>query len=247
LQVLALPGGRGCNLVLRVDTTEGRFVLRQRQPPLDRPGSPARMEVRSHRLAARAGLAPRLIDAADDGHWLLMEYLDDAPWTDAKLNSATGVEQLGARLATLHALAPPADAQPFDAVAIARGYVAQLEQLRPDAMPQHRALLRRVEQLSAELEADGVPAVLNHGDLQRDNLLGTGPWLIDWEYAQVVAPTYDMACLLTYYPALELQLDRLLGSAGLGRPRDRAQLGLQRERFACLNRFWEQVDSTGAG
>src|SRR5690606_30448667 len=65
--VQPLPGGRGCNVVLRVDTEAGTFVLRQRHTPLDRPGAVALTELRSQMAAASAGLAPRIIQAAVDG------------------------------------------------------------------------------------------------------------------------------------------------------------------------------------
>jgi thiamine kinase-like enzyme len=90
-------------------------------------------------------------------------------------------------------------------------------------------------------------AVLNHGDLQLANMLGPEPLLIDWEYAQVVDPTYDIACLLAYYPRLEPQLGRLMSCAGLSSLAEQAVLALQRERFACLNRLWNAVDGSKAG
>jgi aminoglycoside phosphotransferase (APT) family kinase protein len=242
-----LPGGRGCNLVLRVDTDAGRFVLRQRQLPLDRPGSAALTELRCQMAAAAAGIAPRIIQAAMDGSWLLMDFIDANPWTEAHLLSAKGVEQLGLRLAQLHRLAIPRGVPPLDASRIATGYLEQLRELNPQDATQFEPLLGEVRGLSQALAALALPAVLNHGDLQTDNMLGPGPILVDWEYAQLVDPTYDIACLLTYYPGLEPQLPLLLDSAELPRDVAEAALGLQRERFACLNRLWVAVNEPKAG
>jgi aminoglycoside phosphotransferase (APT) family kinase protein len=247
LQVVPLPGGRGCNRVLRVDTRAGRFVLRQRQPPLDRPGAAAQMELRSQVLAAGAGLAPRVINAALDGRWLLMDFIDAPLWTEEQLLSAGGVMRLGERLAQLHALPAPAALPAFDPVAIAHGYLGQLRAEDESAAIAHQPLVSRVRELSQAISGLAGDNVLNHGDLQIANMLGAGPVLIDWEYAQIVDATYDIACLLTYYPRLEGQLDRLLGSAGLSNLAEQAVLTLQRDRFACLDRLWAAVHSTKAG
>jgi thiamine kinase len=239
MAIQILPGGRGCNSVLRVDTRDGRFVLRHRHLPLDRPGSVARMELVAHTVAARAGFAPRLIDAAPDGSWMLMPYVEDELWTEARLLSNEGVETLGERLAQVHALPLPQGLPAWDGLAVARQYLQQ--------QPQCAALLLRVEELVSAINGLTCGAVLNHGDLQHGNLLGPGPMLLDWEYAQLADPTYDIACLLTYYPRMERQLERLLASAGLASLGDRAVLRLQQELFAAINRLWETVNTPKAG
>ncbi|MEO6186557.1 MAG: aminoglycoside phosphotransferase family protein [Steroidobacteraceae bacterium] len=245
--VQPLPGGRGCNLVLRVDTGAGRFVLRQRRPPLDRPGAAAQMELRGQVLAATAGIAPRVINAALDGRWLLMDFIDAPLWTEDHLLSAEGVARLGSRLEQLHALPAPAGVPAFDAELIANGYISQLQAGDAAAAAAHLPLVSRVRDLSQAISGLAGNNVLNHGDLQIGNLLGTAPVMIDWEYAQIVDATYDIACLLTYYPRLEARLDRLLASAGLSNLAEQAVLTLQRERFACLDRLWNAVNSTKAG
>jgi aminoglycoside phosphotransferase (APT) family kinase protein len=245
--VQPLPGGRGCNLVLRVDTGAGRFVLRQRRPPLDRPGSAAQTELRSQMAAAAAGLAPRVINAALDGSWLLMEFIDADLWTETLLFADDGLERLGRRLAQLHGMVVPEGLPALDAPAIARGYLQQLHDTDPQVAASRQPLLSRVEKLSQAMQGLADRAVLNHGDLQLGNMLGSEPMLIDWEYAQVVDPTYDIACLLTYYPRLESQLERLMDAAGLSNLADQAVLALQRERFACLNQLWEAANGAKAG
>jgi aminoglycoside phosphotransferase (APT) family kinase protein len=92
-----------------------------------------------------------------------------------------------------------------------------------------------------------MPTVLNHGDLMAGNLLGPGPLLVDWEYAQVADPTWDLACLMTYYPGMSRFTERLLAGAGLAGTSARAGLDLQRERFELLNRLWERLAAHGAG
>ncbi|MEO8314825.1 MAG: aminoglycoside phosphotransferase family protein [Pseudomonadota bacterium] len=245
--VQVLPGGRGCNLVLRVDTDAGSFVLRQRQPPLDRPGSAAMTELRCQLAAAAAGIAPRIIHAAMDGSWLLMDYIDAKPWTCEQLLSDQGVEQLGLRLAQLHCLPVPRGVPLFDAVEIAAGYLQQLQDQDPPLAATCQPVLRRIQELSHALREHELPVVLNHGDLQSGNMLGSGPMLVDWEYAQLVDATYDIACLLTYYPGLESRREQLVQCAGLDGGAYLAALAVQRERFACLNQLWSRVNDAKAG
>jgi aminoglycoside phosphotransferase (APT) family kinase protein len=237
-----LTGGRGCNLVLRVDTDAGSFVLRQRHPPRDRPGSAAMTELRCQMAAAAAAIAPRVIQAATDGSWLLMDFIDAPVWTDEHLLSDKGVRELGFCLSQLHGLEVPRSVPPFDADSIAAGYLGQLRERSVQLVAQFQPLANRVRELSQATSELKLPAVLNHGDLQSCNMLGTGPVLVDWEYSQLVDPTYDIACLLTYYPGLESKLPLLLDSAGLPRDAAKAALGLQRERFSCLNQLWAAVN-----
>lgn len=241
LAVVALPGGEGRNEVLRIDTTEGRFVWRRRLPPVDRPGAAARTELAAHHLAAAAGLAPAVLRAAADGSWILMEYIDAPAWTEEHICSPAGAEQLGRRLAALHAIATPAGVPAADAPAMARGYVARLQQRDPAAAASLQPLAQRVEQIDREMAPLEPSPVLVHGDLMASNLLGPEPLLVDWEYAQAADPSWDWACLLSYYPALERWMNRLLTAAGADSGPCRERLRLQRERFGLLNRLWQRA------
>jgi thiamine kinase len=242
-----LSGGRGCNAVVRIDTTAGRFVLRRRHPPLDRPGSFSRNELACHRVAADAGLAPFLIDAGEDGAWLLMEYVSAQPWSEARLFTAAGIEALGGQLRQLHAVPLPDEMSRIDAVQIAHGYLRLIAARDPALADASSSELRGVEDEAGRLAAATDRTTLNHGDLQAANLLGPQPLLVDWEYAQRAHPTYDVACLLSYYPALLPQQERLLAACGLDSPGDRQILSLQQRLFARLNRLWQLACTPGTG
>ena len=84
------------------------------------------------------------------------------------------------------------------------------------------------------MQTGDLPPCINHGDLQVANLIGNPPVFLDWEYAQIAAPTWDLACLLTYYPALQAWQPDLLAASGLFRPGDLELLGLHKQLFACL-------------
>jgi aminoglycoside phosphotransferase (APT) family kinase protein len=247
LAVRALPGGRGCNEVLYVETAQGRFVWRRRFAPIDRPGSRALHELRAQRLAAAAGLAPTVLAAHPEGHWLVMEFIDAPPWSPQRLQSEAGVDAVSAQLARLHALAVSADLPVVDVPAMARDYMARLTAVDAVQAVELAPLAQRIAALSARLSDVGLRTVLNHGDLMASNMLGEAPLLVDWEYAQVADPTWDLACLLTYYPGISRFMARLLAGAGLTGSAALTGLELQRERFELLNRLWERVAAHDAG
>jgi hypothetical protein len=240
-----LTGGRGCNAVWRVETTRGRFVLRVRGEPVDRPGSLSRNELLAHRLAAEAGAAPALLDAAEDGRWLLMDYIGE-PWTDSWLQSAWGLAALGSRLRLLQAIEAPPGSARLDAAQIAQGYARLALARDPSLAPVVEAGLGRVHAAAAPLAGLARRAALNHGDLQAPNVVGTRPMLVDWEYAQWADPVWDVACLLEYYPGLRSRSDAVLEACGLGSREDRHILSLQQALFASLNSLWS-LSQGGAG
>ena len=237
---LRLGGGSGSNDVLRITTHEGQFVLRRRRDTF-RPGADALHELAAHRAAAAAGLAPRLIDCAEDGRWLLMEYVTGAPWTDASFDSISHIETLGSRLRALHALPLQRDACAFDPRNIAAGQVRLLTHAGSHRLDAAQRLQQEVERHARQLAGYGTAAVLNHGDLHASNVLGGRALLIDWEYAQWADPLWDIACLLTYYPKLEGSLDLLLATAGLDDLQSRERLPVARALFQGLDALWRLV------
>src|SRR5260370_40926571 len=131
LSVQLLHGGRNVNRNLRIDTRVGRFVLRQRIREGPRPGAnplgevachraaAGAGEVACHRAAAGAGVAPAVLDAAPDGSWILMDYVEGGMWTPPRVQAPEGLRTLGARLHPLHAITPPKGLAAFDPLPIA--------------------------------------------------------------------------------------------------------------------------------
>jgi aminoglycoside phosphotransferase (APT) family kinase protein len=240
LGVHALAGGGGHNDVRLVETRVGRFVVRRRLPPVVRAGSDAMLELECQRLAARNGLAPRVMAAAGDASWMVMEFIPGNPWVEQDLTSATGARRLGERLALVHAMPVAPTMRRMDAAQIANGQLRAIN-ATVTSKPQRdeaAAIARHTCQLAAIIQCSDVHPCINHGDLQAANLIGNPPVLIDWEYAQIASPTYDIACLLTYYPRLKAWQSELLAASGLTRAQDLEHLALQEQLFAGLNRLW---------
>jgi aminoglycoside phosphotransferase (APT) family kinase protein len=243
LSLQLLHGGPNVNRNLRIDTRVGRFVLRQRIREGPRPGADPLREVACHRAAAAAAVAPAVLDAAPDGSWILMDYVEGAMWTPPRLQAPEGLRTLGACLQRLHAITPPTGLVAFDPVSIATGQAQAILERDPSATAQVNTLVARTRQLALDCAAFAVTPVMTHGDLNASNLIGPLPMLVDWEYAQLADPVYDLACLSVYYPGLRLRGGELLGTAGITDANGAVRLGLYAQLFDSLNGFWEQAEA----
>jgi thiamine kinase len=214
LACCVLPGGT-VNRVWRIRSSQGEFALRVDGPAWRRPGVDRRRELILHRAAAAAGIAPEIVAAASDGSVLVTRFIAGEVWTSAHFGSAASLQKLGQRLAQLHAIALPVVAGgAFDPPGIARQYLAA----RPDAAVdlQAEALVQwqQVTDAAREVAACTARLALVHGDPTHANLIDDGAlWLIDWEYAQLADPVYDVAAVLAYYPAAQPHCDMLLAAA----------------------------------
>jgi len=243
LSVQLLHGGRNVNRNLRIDTRVGRFVLRQRIQDGPRPGADPLREVACHRAAAAAGVAPAVLDAAPDGSWILMDYVEGGMWTPRRLQASEGLRTLGACLQRLHAITPPKGFAAFDPVSIATAQAQGILERDPAAAAQANALVARTRRLAVDCAAFAITPVTAHGDLNASNLIGPVPMLVDWEYAQLADPVYDLACLSVYYPGLRLRGGELLGTAGITDANGAVRLRLHVQLFDSLNRLWEQAEA----
>jgi aminoglycoside phosphotransferase (APT) family kinase protein len=241
--VQAMHGGRTVNRNLRIDTRAGRFVLRQRISQGPRPGADTLREVACHRTAAAAGVAPAVLDAAPDGSWILMDYVEGGMWAPPRLQAPEGLRSLGACLQRLHAIAPPAGFAAFDPVSIAIGYARAILERDPAAAEQVDMLVARTQQLVVDSAAFAAKPVTTHGDLAASNVIGPIPMLVDWEYAQLADPVHDLACLSIYYPGLRRRGEELLDAAGITDGNSMVRLRSHTELFDGLNRLWEQAQA----
>lgn len=199
-----------------------------------RAGVDRQREVRLQRRAAAAGLAPAVLDADAQAGWLLMEYVDQPTWTQAHLQSPDGLQGLMGRIQRLQSLSVAGEAV-FDAEALLERQLALSALIEPGWQQPLRDLLRASAGLLRDCAVRPGTQVVAHGDLDVGNMLGAEPLLIDWEYAQIADPLYDVACLLAYYPALRRRSRRMLALL----QRDSRE---ERERLDCHIRLWGLIN-----
>jgi aminoglycoside phosphotransferase (APT) family kinase protein len=214
IAVQALAGGT-TNATFRVQTRQGRFVVRVHEPYSLDLGVDRKREAVLHAAAATAGLASRVLAADPAGRYLVTEFLDGAPWRAADLADENRLWTLAQTLCELHALPAPECSRlelpgllehHLAVIGAQDGAVAQ--ELRPQ-------VARACEILARQADA-GRPVRIVHGDLSHANIIGTGPpRLIDWEYAAVADPLMDLACLAAYYPPVLAHGTGLLRRCGL--------------------------------
>lgn len=240
LRLERLAGGT-VNDSWRVDTARGRFVLRIDGPAWRRPGVERGREQRLHDAAAAAGFAPRVLRRAAARGAQVSEYLDGRCWSAADMGQPAALARLGSRLAQLHALGPVAGVARFDPEGCARQYL----QLVDPANRTHRsatAVVAGIADAARRVERGSRGEGIVHGDLVHANLLeGAALWLLDWEYAQIADPLYDVACLLAYYPEARSLAPQLLAASGLGGADLQLRLGAAIQVYEGLTWLWQRA------
>jgi thiamine kinase-like enzyme len=224
-----------------VQTGAGRFVLRLDGAAWRRPGVERGRELLLHERAAAAGLAPRILRSLPQQGVLVCEYLPGADWLAEDLADPAHLMQLGERLAMLHAL--PAPQLPvFAPLAIFDDYLARCA---PQARAEGGALRAALAQAQRQVEAAARVPCIVHGDLVHTNLRsGAALWLLDWEYAQVGDPAWDLGCVLAYYPGALAWLEPMLAAAQL--PGAAAGVLAAAEVYRLLTWAWHRARGEAA-
>jgi aminoglycoside phosphotransferase (APT) family kinase protein len=198
--------------VYRIESAGQVFVLKIAADSEDRADWQRALPVQ--RLAAAAGLAPRIVHVDEDKRAVLTEFVADQSFPKFYRNPATheaAVALLGRTVRRLHALPIPADAP-------VRGPHAYLANLWTGVAPGFalpdfvRGAVTRV--LEEESPNSGRAPVLSHNDLNPSNLVydGEGILILDWASAGPVDPFYDLAVLALFLRMDEATCVRLLSA-----------------------------------
>jgi thiamine kinase-like enzyme len=153
-------------------------------------------EARVQDIAAREGLAPDVEYSDPERGILVSRWIEGRFWSAAEVRHAPTVRKIAALLRRVHALPIPEVSRRISP----RGWIACYQHaLEQSAAPRARAqeALRAAADAHlarlARLPAEG--PVLCHSDLHTLNVLDCTPSLIllDWEYAHVSEPWWDLA------------------------------------------------------
>ncbi len=170
-----------------------RAVLRRDRPLAGRLGLDRVAEWGFLRQAFDAGLGPEPL-FHDPGHGVLLtRFLPGVAWDQAAAGSATtNWVELGRLLRRVHDL-PGVTGKRFDLAAIAAHYA------RAAGTSEADRLARRVGRLAVPLYVDA-PWCLCHHDAHRGNVVGAAPpRLLDWEYAALGHPLFDLAVVIRFH------------------------------------------------
>lgn len=200
--IRALPGGpasssfllevNGRRLVARIDTPAARELKLNRQSELE-----------VLQAVSGTGIGPELV-WANPGHGLLVCTYIEGPAADREeIGNPELLRGLASTLKRLHEL-PPCGPE-FKPEQAARQYAESSGTLA--AMQ----LADRVCQLAEELREGSTERALCHNDLVHSNIIKGPPVrLIDWEYAAVGDPFFDLAVVIQHHQLSTAQRDVFL-------------------------------------
>jgi thiamine kinase len=182
-----------------------RFVLRVDEPDAPDLGLDRGTEARVLRAVGAAGVGPALVACRLQAPAVfLLRYAPGRAWTAADLDDPRRLAQFAALLREVHAV-PTAGLRRLDLAAAAARYArlatrqSRLNRSGVGATPV-ATLAAQVRALLAEARDPAAPLALCHNDPIAANLVGLRrPLLIDWEYAAVGDPLFDLAVIVEHH------------------------------------------------
>jgi len=201
---LSLLGKGLVHHTYRVDRDGHSFSMRLVTPP-SRPAERRKTlqngawVLRVLRLAADRTLAPPVV-CADVEHGITVHsWVEGRAWPPSAVKTARNIDRFASLLRQVHALPVPLPARTSGPALWIRKYTAAIRALKPTAVPSLAGAADR--QLARLAVLPGLPGVVCHSDLHRLNVLEYRPsaqttaalLLLDWEYAHVSEPLWDLA------------------------------------------------------
>jgi thiamine kinase-like enzyme len=212
-----------------------RFVLRLDKAEAAALGLDRQNERVVCAAVAAAGLAPAYRHFDPTAGICLRPFVAGRSLQRADLEDRAILQRLADLLRRLHGLAPTGAT--FDPLAAVRRYAAQL------GTPVAAALADRAAELHAGLDLDMTSSALCHNDLVCENAVltdGPGLLLIDWEYAGVGDPYFDLAVVVRHHELGQALAEYFL-EAYLQRPPVPGEFRHLFRQFAfygCLLELW---------
>jgi thiamine kinase-like enzyme len=193
-------------------------------------------ECRVLAAAASAGVAPVIHCCDPKAGILVADWIAHRTWSAAQTQTSATLETMARLLRRVHALPIPRPARVMSPAAWIAHYSQALA--RDSGAPAPRERLRgaaagRLERLAAL----GSDSVLCHSDVHRHNVAtGEHPALIDWEYAHVSDPFWDLAGWISNNDGQERFAAELLV-----RYLERPALPAESERLAAMTWLYDYV------
>jgi aminoglycoside phosphotransferase (APT) family kinase protein len=226
VNVRPVTGGVSGAAVFLVEASGRRFVLR-----MEGPASPLRNphQYVSMRIAAEAGIAPRIHYLDADDRVVMIDFIEDRP-LEAYPGGRQGLAQaVGAMLKKLRALPLFSSFMDYPEVVDRLWTHVCKTGLFADGVLD--AASQRLAGIRAAYALEPEKYLSSHNDILPRNLLFDGErlWLIDWENGYRNDPLVDLATVLDNF-APSPELEEVLLAASLGRAPDRTL----RDRLALM-------------
>ena len=231
--ITPIAGGATSATAFRVEAGGRRYLLRMEGQP-----SPLRNphQYRSMRIAAEAGIAPRIHYVDELARVAVIDFIEQRPLGAYPGGPRALAQALGQLLARVQATPIfPAFVDYPDIVARLFAHVRRTGLFATGLLDAH---VERLERLSEAYAAGATGPVSSHNDPVPNNILFDGErlWLIDWESAYRNDPLVDVAIVLDNL-ARSPELEGVLLQAWLGRAPDEA-LRIRLELVRALARLY---------
>jgi len=193
-------------------TTDGdRFVVRISDASADELQIDRSSEAVVLQLVAPAGIGPEVLRCDPERGILVTRYLGPT-WSARDAQSHENIERLAGLLRRLHGLDVPAGVRAVDLAATVHGYLRTLDERGVNSGLTLPALRDCADETAMQLRKGSTPC-LCHNDVHYLNVVeGDSLRLIDWEYAGVGEPLFDLASLCVYHRYQRSQRERLLSA-----------------------------------
>jgi len=227
-----------------------RYALRVAEPGGIPMGVDRNWERRVLQQTQRAQLSPVVECCLPAAGVLVTRWVDGARWSVGEAASAAKIGPIAGLIRTVHAVRSPVLARTMTPArwielyrnALAKSAAAGNAAPEPPDSPALIAHARELERVYVRFGPR--PGVLCHSDLHRHNLIETAGQLIvlDWEYAHVGDPLWDLAGWLSMNDLPDACADALLTTYLMRAPRVE-----ERERLTVLQWFFDYVGLLWAG
>jgi thiamine kinase len=162
-------------------------------------------------LVARAGIGPEVLRCDPDRGILVTRYLGTT-WSERDAHTNENIDRLASLLRRLHALEAPKSVRTVDLAATVQGYLRTLDE-RGIRSGLTLPSLRECADKAANQLRKGSTVCLCHNDVHHLNIVdGDSLRLIDWEYAGIGEPLFDLASLCVYHRYRRSQRERLVAA-----------------------------------
>ena len=194
-----------------VTTDADRFVVRISEAAVAELQIDRNSEAVVLQLVARAGIGPEVLRNDLERGILVTRYLG-ATWSASDAHSNENIDRLAALLRRLHALDVPGGVRTVDLATTVQGYLRTLDERGIRSGLTLPSLRECADKAALQLRKDST-ACLCHNDVHHLNVVdGDSLRLIDWEYAGVGEPLFDLASLCVYHRYRRSQRERLLSA-----------------------------------
>jgi aminoglycoside phosphotransferase (APT) family kinase protein len=223
--------------LLQVDGQQ--VVLRQDRPLARKLGLNRANEIRMITVLAERGWAAPVVWADVRAGQLITEFVPGVAWSAEELHLPGKIEQLAGMLRELHRL--PVDGPEFDLASRLRHYAKTIA--TSAARADVESGLQELESLSVASNGETGLIRICHNDPVAGNVIcGEKLSFIDWEYAGVGNPLFDLAALIEHHKLSAGEQARL-ESAYFGAPTaaQRADLKAWRGLYRLSARLWNAI------